>query len=142
MKFLILLTAAVFIICIPSTHAEQSNIEIYKQVYVEQITPLLKKQFSDALEKEADPEAKLKFVAEGMADCQIETISVYPQKYQDASINPVAEGSNLNEVTEQVNEIMKADIENGTISKEDFKAMLDSATETYISCTKALEKQL
>lgn len=141
MKFLIIFTISL-LFWTPNAYAGQSNIEIYKQVYVEQITPILKKQFADALEKEADSEAKLKFVAEGMANCQIETISTYPQKYQDASINPVAEGSDLNETTKQVNEIMKADIENGTISKEAFKTMLDSATEKYINCTKALEKQL
>ncbi len=122
--------------------AESSNVEKYKQAYVEQITPILKKQFAEALEKEADPEAKLKFVAEGMADCQLETISVYPKKYQDASINPVAEGKGLSETTQQVNEMMKADIESSAISKEDFKAILDNATEKYINCTKSLEKQL
>lgn len=122
-------------------HAE-SNVEKYKQVYVEQITPILKKQFKDALATEDDPEAKLKFVAEEMANCQIETLSAYPQKYQDASINPVAEGGDLNEVTKQVNEMMKADIESGATSDEDFKAMVEAATEKYINCTKALEKEL
>lgn len=122
--------------------AELSNIDKYKQIYIEQITPLLKKQFAGALEKEADPEAKLKFVAEGMADCQVETLSVYPQKYQDASINPVAEGGDISETTKQVNELMKTDIENGAISEDEFKAMLESATEKYINCTKTLEKQL
>ncbi|QMU61667.1 MAG: hypothetical protein GKR92_08145 [Gammaproteobacteria bacterium] len=122
-------------------HAE-SNVEKYKQVYIEQITPILEKQFKDALATEADPQAKLKLVAEGMANCQIETLSAYPQKYQDASINPVAEGGDLSEVTKQVNEMMKTDIESGTISKEDFTAMVESATEKYINCTKALEKEL
>jgi len=123
-------------------YAESSNIEKYKQVYVEQITPLLKKQFAGALEKETDPEAKLAFVANGMADCQLETLSAYPHKYQDASTNPVAEGGDIAEVTKTVNEMMKTDIESGAISKEDFKAMVESATEKYINCTKALEKQL
>ncbi|MDH3609790.1 MAG: hypothetical protein OEQ24_11190 [Gammaproteobacteria bacterium] len=122
--------------------AESSNIEKYKQIYVEQITPILKKQFADALATEADPEAKLKFVAEGMANCQVETLSAYPQKYQEATINPVAEGGDISEVTKQVNEMMKVDIESGAISEEDFKSMVESATEKYINCTKALEKQL
>jgi len=77
-----------------------------------------------------------------MANCQIETLSAYPQKYQDASVNPVAEGEDLSEVTKQVNEMMKADIESGTMSGEEFKAMVESATEKYVNCTKALEKQL
>ena len=125
-----------------TTFAGSPNVEKYKQVYVKQITPILKKQFASALEQESDPEAKLKFVAEGMANCQIETLSAYPQKYQDASINPVAEGEELSEVTKHVNEMMKADIDSGKISKADFKAMLESATEKYIACTKALEKKL
>ncbi|MFK7816105.1 MAG: hypothetical protein AB8B92_07195 [Gammaproteobacteria bacterium] len=77
-----------------------------------------------------------------MADCQINTMGAYPQKYQDASINPVAEGGDLSEVTKQVNDMMKADIENGTLSEEEFKVMVESATERYVNCTKALEKQL
>ncbi len=36
---------------------------------------------------------------------------------------------------------MKADIENGVISDADFKTMVESATQKYVSCTKALEKQ-
>ncbi len=122
-------------------HAE-TNTEKYKKAYVEQITPVLKKQFSKALATEENPNAKLKFVAEGMANCQIETLSVYPKKYQDASINPVAEGRDLSETSKKVNEIMKADLENGTISREDFMSMLEAATERYTNCTKALEKQL
>jgi len=138
----IILALIISVVALNTISAESSNVEKYKQVYVEQITPILKKQFSDALATEANPEAKLSFVANGMANCQIETLSAYPQKYQDASINPVAEGGDLSEVTKQVNEMMKADIESGTISEEDFKAMVESATEKYINCTKALEKQL
>ena len=77
-----------------------------------------------------------------MADCQLETLSTYPQKYQDASINPVAEGGDIAEVTKTVNEKMKTDIESGAISKEDFKAMVEDATEKYITCTKTLKQQL
>ena len=141
MKFLI--TAITFFaVLLGNANAESSNIEKYKQIYVEQITPILKKQFADALATEADPEAKLSFVANGMANCQVETLSAYPQKYQDASINLVAGGGDLREATKQVNEMMKADIESGAITEEDFKVMVESATEKYINCTKALEKQL
>jgi len=77
-----------------------------------------------------------------MADCQLKTLSAYPQKYQDASINPVAEGGNIAEVTKQVNEVMKTDFESSSISKEGFKAMAESATEKHVNCTKVLEKQL
>ena len=138
----VILALIISAVSLHTASAESSNIEKYKQVYIEQITPILKKQFADALATEADPEAKLKFVAEGMANCQVETLSAYPQKYQDATINPVAEGGDISEVTKQVNEMMKADIESGAISEEDFKAMVESATEKYINCTKALEKQL
>lgn len=137
----ILLAVIVSATLLSTAHAE-SKIEKYKQVYVEQITPILKKQFADILKAEEHPDAKLRSVAEGMANCQIETLSAYPQKYQDASINPVADGGDLSEVTQQVNEIMKADIESGAMPEEEFKAMVESATEKYVNCTKALEKQL
>ena len=77
-----------------------------------------------------------------MANCQVETLSAYPQKYQDAPSTPLQKVEILSEVTKQVNEMMKTDIESGAISEEDFKAMVESATEKYINCTKALEKQL
>lgn len=137
----IILAAIVSTVCLQISYAE-TNVEKYKQIYVEQIKPILKKQFSGALDKETDPEAKLQFVAEGMADCQIETIRAYPQKYQDASINLVAEGEGLTESTKKVNAMMKADIENGVITEEEFKAMVENATKKYVYCTKALEKQL
>ncbi len=38
--------------------------------------------------------------------------------------------------------MMKTGIESGAISKEGFKAMVESATEKHINCTKTLEKQL
>jgi len=138
----IILALIISAVSLNTTSAESSNVKKYKQVYIEQITPILKKQFADALATEGNPETKLKFIAEGMANCQIETLSAYPQKYQDASINPVAVGRDLSEVTKQVNEMMKTDIESGAISEEDFKAMVEKATEKYINCTKALEKQL
>lgn len=38
--------------------------------------------------------------------------------------------------------MVKTDIVYGAILEEEFKTMLESATEKYINCTKALEKQL
>ena len=142
MKIKFIILAVITFLALTNVTYAESNIDKYKAIYVEKIKPILKKQFAGALEKETDPEAKLQFVAEGMADCQIETISAYPQKYQDASINPVAEGGDLNTVTKQVNEMMKADIESGTMTEDEFKAMVENATKKYVLCTKALEKQL
>ncbi len=68
MKYYI--TAVFLFTVLPASAYAESNVEKYKKVYVEQIKPILKEQFAGALEKEADPEAKLQFVAEGMADCQ------------------------------------------------------------------------
>ena len=123
-------------------HADSSNIEKYKQAYIELITPMVKERFSKAFAKEKDPEAKLAYVTNGLADCQIKTILTYPQKYQDASINPVAEGEGLEQASQQVNELMKADIKSGKVSEDEFQTLIESATRTYGICTQELEKKL
>lgn len=139
-----------YFICIPAlsilllgaAHAESSNIEKYKQAYIELITPMVKERFSEALAKEEDPEAKLAFVANGLADCQIETISTYPQKYQDASINLVAEGKDFGETSKQVDEMIQTDIESGAVTEEELQVLIKKATSKYAICTKVLEKRL
>ncbi len=135
-------TFLIILILLSTAKAEQSNIEKYKQAYVKQITPLVEQRFTKELEQEKDPEAKLAFVANGLADCQLETISTYPQKYQDASINPVAEGKGLELASQQVNEMMKADIESGAVTEDEFQALIEKATKQYSNCTQELEKEL
>jgi len=129
-------------VLLSTAQADSSNLEKYKQAYVQQITPLVKQRFTKELEKEENPEERLAFVANGLADCQIETISTYPQKYRDASINPVAEGKGLELAAQQVNEMMKADIDSGAISEDEFQALIENATRQYSNCTLELEEQL
>ena len=133
---------ALFFSLFVSISAAELNIEKYKQAYIEQIKPILEKQIATALERQENPEATLDFLANGMADCQVEILSYYPEKYQAATVDPVVAGKGLKEVTKEVNELMKQDIEAGNTTQEEVIAMVQSSRDHFIKCSKALEKGL
>ena len=122
--------------------AEELDLEKYKKAYIEQIKPILEKQIAPMLERQEDPDATLDFLASGMANCQVEILSYYPEKYQAATVNPVLAGKGLKEVTIDVNELMKQDIEAGNTTREEVIAMVQSSREHFINCSKELDKGL
>ncbi len=122
--------------------AEELDLVKYKQAYIDQIKPILEKQIAPMLERQEDPEATLDFLANGMADCQVEILSYYPEKYQAATVNPVVAGKGLKEVTKDVNELMKQDIETGDTTQEELITMVQSSREHFIKCSKELDKGL
>ncbi|MFK7816372.1 MAG: hypothetical protein AB8B92_08550, partial [Gammaproteobacteria bacterium] len=75
----------------------EPNIEKYKENYAKQLIPLLKERMGTELDmqSEADANEHVSTLANRMANCQLVAIENYPQKYQDASIIPVANGVDL-----------------------------------------------
>ncbi len=121
--------------------AEELDLEKYKRAYVEQVKPILEKQIATALEKQEDPDAALDFLVKGMADCQVEILHYYPEKYQIATIKPVVEGKGLQQATADVNELMRVDFEAGEITKEELQNMVANSKEHFMKCSKELEKE-
>ena len=89
------------------------NVEKYKQNYAhEHVTSL----------------------ANRMATCQLSAIESYPQKYQDASVIPVANGVGLKQANDDLNSMIQTDIKNGDITDQELKTMTDAAIEKYKVC--------
>ena len=135
MKYYTLLIA-LLVACLNTTYAEPSQLDKYKQNYVEQLIPLLKERMGTELEMESEADANehVSTIAKRMAECQLITIAVYPQKYQDASIIPVANGEDIRKATSNVNAMIETDIKNGELSKNDLKTITETATEKYKTC--------
>ncbi|MGH1538651.1 MAG: hypothetical protein ACRBDX_11490 [Gammaproteobacteria bacterium] len=120
-----------------TVHADQSEqIKKYKQNYAEQLIPLLKEQMSTEteMESEADANEHIATIAERMANCQLLAIEGYPQKYQNATIEPIANGAEIKKTASDVNTMIQTDIENGDFSKQDFLDITEAATEKYKVC--------
>jgi tRNA(Ile)-lysidine synthase TilS/MesJ len=114
----------------------QTNTDKYKQNYATQLIPLLKERMGTELEMQSDADAHehVSKLATRMATCQLVAIESYPQKYQDASINPVANGVDLKKANEDLNQIIQTDIQNGDITDQALKTMTEAAIEKYKIC--------
>jgi len=135
MKYLI--TTIIFsAVLLGNANAESSNIKKYKKNYEEQLIPLLKERMGTEtkMETQADAHEHVSTIAKRMADCQLLAIEGYPQKYQDASIEPIINGADIRKTTNDVNELIKTDIKNGELSEQEFKTMTEAATEKYKVC--------
>ena len=141
MKFS-LLAIVVLIVFTNSTIAQELDLEKYKQAYIEQTKQILEKQIATMLEKQEDPEATLDFLASGLANCQVEILQYYPEKYQVATVQPVVDGKGLEQATVEVNELMRQDFEAGEITKEELQNMVYDSKNHFIKCSKLLEKEL
>lgn len=119
-----------------NANAESLNIKKYKQNYAEQLIPLLKERMGTEtkMETQADAHEHVSSIAKRMADCHLLAIGSYPQKYQDASIEPIINGADIRKTTNDVNELIKTNINNGELSEQEFKTMTEAATEKYKVC--------
>lgn len=122
------------------SNAEESNLEthaeMYKQNYAQQLIPLLKDRMGIELkiQSEEDAQEHVTKLANRMATCQLSAIKSYPQKYQEASIIPVANGVDLKKANEDLNQIIQTDIKNGGISDQELQTMTGTAIEKYKAC--------
>lgn len=114
----------------------ETNIEKYKHNYAQQLIPILKERMGMELEiqSEEDAHEHVSTLADRMASCQLNAISDYPQKYQDASIIPVANGVDLKTANNDLNQMIQTDIKNGDITDEELKTITGAAIEKYKVC--------
>ncbi len=133
---LYLCTIALSLVFPTFVYAEKFDLEKYKKNYAEQLIPLLKEHMGTEtkMETQADTHKHVTTIANRMADCQLLAIKGYPQKYQDASIEPIINGADIRKTTEDVNELIQTDIKNGELSKQEFKTMTEAAIEKYKVC--------
>ena len=114
----------------------EEQIEKYKQNYSAQLIPLLRDRMGMELEiqSEEDAQEHVSILANRMANCQLVALEDYPQKYQDASITPVANGVDLKTANADLNIMIQEDIKNGDITDEELKTLTDAAVEKYKTC--------
>ncbi len=128
-------TIIIIMILLHSAYAE-SDIEKYKNNYSAQLIPLLKERMGSELEmqSEADAHEHVSILANKMASCQLIAIEDYPQKYQDASINPIVNGISLKKANDDLNSIIQTDIKNGNITDQELMTITQAAIEKYKVC--------
>ncbi|QMU61666.1 MAG: hypothetical protein GKR92_08140 [Gammaproteobacteria bacterium] len=126
---------AIFIALFSNVYAE-TNIEKYKENYAKQLIPLLKERMGMELkiQSEADAHEHVTTLANRMASCQLIALENYPQKYQDASIVPIANGVDLNKANEDLKVIIQEDIKSGEVTDQELKTMTEAAVEKYKIC--------
>jgi hypothetical protein len=125
-----------FVALFGNTYAEstsEKHKEKYKQHYTQQLIPLLKERMGTELDiqSEADAHEHVTTLANRMATCQLGAIEGCPQKYQDASITPVANGVDLKKANDDLNLMIQTDIKNGDISDQELKTITEAAIEKY-----------
>ena len=118
------------------SNIEEENIEKYKHNYAQQLIPLLKERMGIELEiqSEEDAHEHVTTLANRMASCQLSAIESYPQKYQDASVIPVANGVGLKQANDDLNQMIQTDIKNGDITDQELETMTGAAIEKYKVC--------
>ena len=128
-----------FVALFSNAYAEtitEEQIEKYKHNYSAQLAPLLKERMGIELEiqSEEDAHEHVTTLATRMAICQLSAIESYPQKYQNASVIPVANGVSLKQANDDLNLMIQTDIKNGDITDQELKTMTDTAIEKYKVC--------
>lgn len=110
--------------------------EAYKKHYSEQLRPMVIKKLgmdrpdlsAEAIKREADA------YVQKMAGCQLEGLGIFPEKYREKAIMPVAKGGDVAQATQALNEELKKDIDAGKISKDEVMTIIQSAQQTVQIC--------
>lgn len=115
---------------------DANDVEAYKKNYSEQLRPMVMKKLgmdrpdltASAIKREADA-----YVAK-MAGCQLEGLAIFPEQYREKAILPVAQGGDVAQATQALNEELKKDIDGGKISKDEVMTIIQSAQQAVQIC--------
>lgn len=132
-----LLVMLPFILSAPLALAiDSQDEENYKQNYSEQLKPIvIKKLSADRPEMTAPAlRAETNAYVTKMAECQLKGLADFPEEYREQAILPVAEGADIAETTQALNQQMMADIEAGKLNKDQAMTMIGNAQETVQMC--------
>jgi len=116
--------------------ADQNLAERYVKNYVAQVRPEITKMLLKAEPglSNHEVEAKVNSTANLMARCQLKAVAHYPAVYKAASVEPVAEGKDIREVTQNVNQLVRDDIQSGKISISEFKSLVERGASIFKAC--------
>ena len=115
---------------------DKQDEENYKLNYSKQLHPLVVEKLSaDRPEMTAQAlKAEANAYVTKMAECQLKGLADFPEAYREKAIMPVAQGADIIETTNALNQQMLADIEAGKMSKDQAEMMIGNAQETVQMC--------
>ena len=115
---------------------DKQDEENYKLNYSKQLHPLVVEKLSaDRPEMTAQAlKAEANAYVTKMAECQLKGLADFPEEYREKAIMPVAQGADIIETTNALNQQMLADIEAGKMSKEQAQMLIGNAQETVQMC--------
>lgn len=110
--------------------------ENYKLNYSKQLQPIvIQKLSADRPDMTAQAlKAEANAYVDKMAGCQLKGLNDFPEQYREQAIMPVAQGADIVETTQALNQQMMADIEAGKLSKDEAMMMIGNAQETVQMC--------
>lgn len=115
---------------------DKQDEENYKLNYSKQLHPLVIQKLSADRPEMTAPALKAEANAyvTKMAECQLKGLADFPEEYREKAIMPVAQGANVAETTNALNQQMLADIEAGKLSKDQAMMMIGNAQEAVQMC--------
>lgn len=115
---------------------DKQDEENYKQNYSKQLHPLvIEKLSTDRPEMTAQAlKAEANAYVTKMAECQLKGLADFPEEYREKAVMPVAQGADIIETTNALNQQMLADIEAGKMSKDQAEMLIGNAQETVQMC--------
>lgn len=115
---------------------DKQDEENYKLNYSKQLHPLVIQKLSADRPEMTAPALKAEANAyvTKMAECQLKGLADFPEVYREKAIMPVAQGANIAETTDALNQQMLADIEAGKMSKDQAEVLIGNAQETVQMC--------
>ena len=115
---------------------DKQDEENYKLNYSKQLHPLVIEKLSADRPEMTAPALKAEANAyvTKMAECQLKGLADFPEEYREKAIMPVAQGANVAETTNALNQQMLADIEAGKMSKDQAEMLIGNAQETVQMC--------
>lgn len=115
---------------------DKQDEENYKLNYSKQLHPLvIEKLSADRPEMTAQAlKAEANAYVSKMAECQLKGLADFPEKYREKAIMPVAQGADIIETTNALNQQMLADIDAGKMSKDQAEMLIGNAQETVQMC--------
>ncbi len=115
---------------------DKQDEENYKLNYSKQLHPLVIEKLSADRPEMTAPALKAEANAyvTKMAECQLKGLADFPEEYREKAIMPVAQGANVAETTNALNQQMLADIEAGKLSKDQAMMMIGNAQEAVQMC--------
>lgn len=108
----------------------------YTTHYTAQLKPMVVQQLNAARPEmtAAAVESEASAYVSRMAGCQLNALKDFPEVYRDKAILPVAEGADLAETTQSLNQTILQDIENGKLTKDQATRMVVTAQESVQLC--------